>query len=521
MENKPQTEKAKSIFKEWLEKLQQESWQLELLISGFAIYGIYSARTLITDLSFFNDYDMDGESKFIVSVVGFIFRTGWLIFFLNLLVHVILRGLWIGAIGLRYVSQDIDYDVLGYSTRFTDFLRKNVGSYDDFIESLEKICSVIFAFTFLLFLLFASLMVFVLQTILIIALGQKFFDGNSTIVSFFVFAAIFYFGFGCIVFIDLISLGLFKKIKEKYLSSIYFYLYRFISIVTLSFLYRALLYNFIDNKYTRKLFYLSIPYIFIIVGGYTMFENTPDPFLPPSAQMLQSGTVIDDNYYDDLRSLRLNEYPNEERKLNKETMKWVSLESFTISSSVSSVFIKINRNLTRLLEKDSSISPFKKQGISFSWFNLNEIKSEKLKEIESRRSKELAGLFDQRRAMNKQYKISNKSGIKSEIDSLTNIIDIRSSWWDNKINEFTNTEIRKIINAYTSNMKLFLDSIPIELTQCFYYRHPHFDEHGLKCFFETDSIAKGLHNVKFVKQFLSKNSQTITKDSITLPIIKQ
>ena len=30
-------------FKKWLDKLQQESWQLELLISGFAIFGLFSA----------------------------------------------------------------------------------------------------------------------------------------------------------------------------------------------------------------------------------------------------------------------------------------------------------------------------------------------------------------------------------------------------------------------------------------------------------------------------------------------
>ena len=114
---------SKSIFKEWLEKLQQESWQLELLISGFAIFGIYSARSLITDFYFFKENEVIGEIGVFVGLVGFIFKTGWLIFFINLLVHVILRGLWIGAIGLRYVSQEIDYDSLGYSERFTSFLK--------------------------------------------------------------------------------------------------------------------------------------------------------------------------------------------------------------------------------------------------------------------------------------------------------------------------------------------------------------------------------------------------------------
>ena len=30
-------------FKKWLDKLQQESWQLELIISGFAIFGLFTA----------------------------------------------------------------------------------------------------------------------------------------------------------------------------------------------------------------------------------------------------------------------------------------------------------------------------------------------------------------------------------------------------------------------------------------------------------------------------------------------
>ncbi|MGB5377935.1 hypothetical protein [Muriicola sp.] len=37
MSNNPQDTK----FKQWLDILQQESWQLELIISGFAIYGLF------------------------------------------------------------------------------------------------------------------------------------------------------------------------------------------------------------------------------------------------------------------------------------------------------------------------------------------------------------------------------------------------------------------------------------------------------------------------------------------------
>ncbi|MGB4960699.1 MAG: hypothetical protein WBO36_14550, partial [Saprospiraceae bacterium] len=75
MDNDPLKDHQKSVFKEWLEKLQQESWQLELLISGFAIFGIYSARGLIVDFNFFKHNEAFGEIGFIVGMVGFIFET--------------------------------------------------------------------------------------------------------------------------------------------------------------------------------------------------------------------------------------------------------------------------------------------------------------------------------------------------------------------------------------------------------------------------------------------------------------
>ena len=35
-------DQQKNILQAWLDKLQQESWQLKLLISGFAIFGLQS-----------------------------------------------------------------------------------------------------------------------------------------------------------------------------------------------------------------------------------------------------------------------------------------------------------------------------------------------------------------------------------------------------------------------------------------------------------------------------------------------
>ena len=52
----------------------------------------------------------------------------------NLIFHVVLRGVWISTVGLRYVSEDIDFDVFRLHPRFDRFLRKHVISFDHYIE---------------------------------------------------------------------------------------------------------------------------------------------------------------------------------------------------------------------------------------------------------------------------------------------------------------------------------------------------------------------------------------------------
>ena len=60
----------------------------------------------------------------------------WILIF-NLVVHVFLRGFWIGAVGLRSVQDKIDIDKLGYSEFFTEKLKRRVPSLDSMLERLD------------------------------------------------------------------------------------------------------------------------------------------------------------------------------------------------------------------------------------------------------------------------------------------------------------------------------------------------------------------------------------------------
>jgi hypothetical protein len=103
----------KSQLKEWLDKLQQESWQLELIISGFAIFLILGMNDPINQLIERSIRISFSSTRFgTLFLAAAVLKAVWAITLLNLVIHLALRSLWISTIGLRYVSRDIDYEQL-------------------------------------------------------------------------------------------------------------------------------------------------------------------------------------------------------------------------------------------------------------------------------------------------------------------------------------------------------------------------------------------------------------------------
>ena len=512
----------KTFFREWLEKLQQESWQLELLISGFAIFGIYAFRTVIKDIEIFAEYETAGNLSVVSHLIIFLLKKGWIIFFVNLIIHVLLRGLWIGAIGLRYVSGDINFDGFKFDKKFTNFLKDKIGSYDDYIEELEKMCSVIFAYTFLLFLLFSSLMFFTIQFVFIIGVGQELFTTESGNFAFITSVAFIYLLGGLVVFTDFITLGAFKKIKEPNFSKIYYYIYRFYSYTTLSFLYRPLVYNFIDNKYTKKLFFLSIPYIGLIVFGSKLFVNHPFPNIPSKAAMEEIGMYINDNYYDDLRNTKLAEFPNEERKMSKSDFSFISMEQFEIDKSISSFFIPIDRNFSKLVSTQGNAIPFFNEGLSFNFMNSQKSKIPKLETEKTIYSKARAKLIEERTLINKQLKkMGSDLTLESKRDLINkNLLELETDFEISK-QKIKSEAIKASLQGFISHIEVRIDSTKLDLVQSYFYNHPYYGNIGIKCFFKTDSLSIGSHVLYYERKEYLRDEERISKIAISLPFFKK
>jgi hypothetical protein len=257
-------------FKKLLDSLQQQSWELELIISGFAIFGLFTAYEPLK-IGAENAQNDQQIYQFVLLLVAFIACS---ILLFNLLLHVILRGLWIGALGLRYVSGDIEFDKLKYHSRFKNYLKKKIISFDRYIANLENYCSVLFAISFLLVFHVLAITLIILS----IALVANFIIDNDELpnwvsngigiplVLFIVFGMLF-------TFIDFITQGLLKR--NKWVSKFYFPFYWVFSFLTLSFLYRPLVYNFLDNRFGKRIIFLLTPiYILILILSGIEYRNS-------------------------------------------------------------------------------------------------------------------------------------------------------------------------------------------------------------------------------------------------------
>ena len=345
-------------FKKLLEKLQEESWQLELIISGFAIYGLFQAIDPIS----LRLEEAQNDQQIYTFVIMMVALVSCAILIFNLLLHVVLRGLWIGALGLRYVSGDIDYDHLKYSKKFTNYLKKRVGSFDKYIGTLENYCSVIFAISFLLIFYVLAFTIIIIT----MALIGNFVLDSDTLPPFFTdyfgpILMIFLVIGMLLTFFDFLTQGLLKR--KQWISKIYFPVYWVFSFLTLSFLYRPLVYNFLDHKFGKRLSFALIP-VYVIIVTLTSLRYDNSNYLDIDSS--SSDIYANNRNYEDLMTD------------DDDFIRNVAIPSKVINTPYLKVFVPYSENLEdRIFNYNESLRPeederglrsdiqFSNQGISF------------------------------------------------------------------------------------------------------------------------------------------------------------
>jgi len=167
------------------------------------------------------------------------------------------------------------------------------------VVRLDEICSVIFAFSFLIIsvlIAFGTYLGFISVVGAVLSWISLLFDGPFSTVIFILTAltVMIYLIMGFIYMIDYLSLGFFKKLR--WFSKIYYPFYRLFSFVTLSGLSRSIYYYLISkfSKNKIRLVYTGIAAYAVLI---LMFDYDNHVFYPSA----DSDVEVTYNYYDNRR----------------------------------------------------------------------------------------------------------------------------------------------------------------------------------------------------------------------------
>lgn len=346
-QQRPTNPKEEGKLRRWVANLQLESWQLELLITGFSIF------LLATGIDEYNDINRhiqenklnpgaNGINPLLSISINFILDTipiGMKFFLINLLIHLLLRGFWIGIVGLSSVSNTIDYEKLKFRGKFRKYMPEKVRSLDDLIVYLDKVSSVIFAYTFLLvFSIISVVIVFAIgmSMMSIVVMLSTMPEINSTIMMLNFLALIIivlYFVLAIVFFLDTLLFSAFKK--SKWFAVLYYPIYRFFSIISLSILYRSIYYHLITTYPKRQV--IGVSSILAVVLLITVRANALDVNVFYPASTSTSEYYMVESVYDDLR--------NEDQFIQR-----MSLPSKFVKNGYLELFLRYNPKDNEVLE---------------------------------------------------------------------------------------------------------------------------------------------------------------------------
>ena len=348
MEDK-NTDVAEKSSKNWLQKLKDESWEAEVLVSTVSIFGTFQMFSLISWAT----------NKFIDLLNPNQYEIGYFIVFFGLLaisilasmfvIHFFLRAYWIGLVGLNSVFPDYSIEDSAYSKIYTKKILSILPKLKDSIQKVDELCSVIFsvAFTFLLVYMYMGL--FASVYLMVFNLLSDYINSYILLIpAIFIIISLF-----VQTVISLISNLKYNREKEK-LQIWNFKIVRFVYIMVWGPLYKSILQvsmifgsNF---KKKKNLVYLVILFLFsgMLVSVFQI-TNTNILYL-----------INRDSYFDSTKSYAsyyASEKDHNDFLLNPE------IESDKVSSSVVKLFIPIFSHEKKMRQavcdsyiKDSKIS---------------------------------------------------------------------------------------------------------------------------------------------------------------------
>ena len=283
-----------------LDELERDSWQLELLVTGFALAGMLSGYGEVTEwigdtIRQFDKQTPDSiVAVFVISCAGL----AYIITIVNFFAHVVIRCLWIGAIGSRSVMGDTVPLRRPLAPVFHDFLRRRAGRFDQYIRRLDDMASLIFAMTFLVIGILLSFFAGFIVLVGVVALFPAATDIPGWLRYLAAGGIVTYLLLALVYMIDFFTLGYLKRFRR--FSRFYYPVYRLFGWITLARLYRPLYYNLLNRRGGGWLIAVLVGYCILFIVATTI-EIRPNRYVAAEffSESANSRYVMDTDHYAD------------------------------------------------------------------------------------------------------------------------------------------------------------------------------------------------------------------------------
>lgn len=153
-ENVPPTSQLTPEEQDKLKELTTQSWNLELAISGVAMFAILQLPDLLDSAFGYIQFNYltqaDGPMGLLPTMVYSLIKATCHVLFVAFLANFVMRAFWVGLVGLLAVfPKGIDYSRIPFTTSYSQQrLADEFGPLDRYILWLDKRCNIIFALAF-------------------------------------------------------------------------------------------------------------------------------------------------------------------------------------------------------------------------------------------------------------------------------------------------------------------------------------------------------------------------------------
>lgn len=172
-ENLPPTSQLTPDEQDKLRELTTQSWNLELAISGVAMFAILQLPDLLESAFSYVQFNFltqsNGIADMLPGLAYSMIRATCYVLFVAFLANFVMRAFWVGLVGLLAVfPSGIQYNRIPFSTPYAQQrMADELGPLDRYILWLDKRCNIVFALAFqMVFLLIVVALLYVIGFVL-------------------------------------------------------------------------------------------------------------------------------------------------------------------------------------------------------------------------------------------------------------------------------------------------------------------------------------------------------------------